>query len=75
MTAALERASRRLEKDSSEARKFIANRLTDCARSGNKSLAALTATAEAAVDEINTGKKPGESWRRRPLKFVSKLAR
>ena len=53
MTAALEQSSKKLRKDSPEARKFIAQRLTACARAGGKSMAVFCEAGEMAVDELD----------------------
>jgi 5,10-methylene-tetrahydrofolate dehydrogenase/methenyl tetrahydrofolate cyclohydrolase len=60
MTAALEQACRQLKNDTPAARQFIANKLKECAKSGQVSLAALTEAAEDAVAHLNGEKKP---WR------------
>ena len=60
MTAALEQACRQLKSDTPAARQFIANKLKECAKSGQVSLAALTEAAEDAVAHLNGKKKP---WR------------
>lgn len=60
MTAALEQACRQLKNDTPAARQFIANKLKECAKSDQVSLAALTEAAEDAVAHLNGEKKP---WR------------
>jgi hypothetical protein len=76
MTAALEQSSQKLERDTPEARKFIADRLTECARRGGRSLPAMMAAATAAVNQLNTGKKSTRKTRRRKLLgFLSSLFR
>ncbi|MBU6461593.1 MAG: hypothetical protein KGK01_13770 [Bradyrhizobium sp.] len=68
MTAALEQSSKKLRKDSPEARKFIANRLTACARAGGKSMAVFYEAGEMAVDELDSSTIA--RWWRRVLKLV-----
>jgi hypothetical protein len=70
MTAALEQACRRLKNDTPAGRQFIANKLKECAKSGQVSLAALTEAAEDAVAHLNGEKKsPG------PAGFLKQLFR
>ena len=64
MTAALEQACRQLKNDTPAARQFIANKLKECAKGGDVSLAGLTEAAEDAVAQLNGEKKP---WRWRGL--------
>jgi hypothetical protein len=53
MTAALERCSKKLKNDTPEARKFIADKLKACARTGRFDQIALTEAGEEAVTELN----------------------
>ena len=63
MTAALEQACRQLKNDTPAARQFIANKLKECAKGGQVSLAALTEAAEDAVAQLNGEKKSSEmAW-------------
>lgn len=69
MTAALEQSSKKLRKDSPEARKFIADRLTACARAGGKSMAVFCEAGEMAVDELDSS-AVAHGWKR-VLKLAS----
>jgi hypothetical protein len=53
MTASLEQACKKLRTDTPEARRFIADRLKECARSGRVGQIALTEAGEEAVAELN----------------------
>jgi len=55
MTASLEQCGKRLKKDTPEARKFIADKLKDCARRGRVSQLALAQAGEEAVAQLNRG--------------------
>jgi hypothetical protein len=72
MTAALEQACRQLKNDTPAGRQFIANKLKECAKSGQVSLAALTESAEDAVAQLNCEKTssragfPKQLFRARP---------
>jgi hypothetical protein len=55
MTASLEQACKQLKVDTPEARKFIANKLKECARRGRISQLGLTEAAEEAVTQLNNG--------------------
>ncbi len=61
MTAALEQACRQLNSDTPAARRFIANKLNECAKGGQVSWAALTEAAEDAVAQLN-GEKKSSGW-------------
>lgn len=70
MTAALEQSCKRLTNDTPEGRKFVADRLKQCARSGRVSMVALTEAGEEAVAALNgvpnsSGGEPKSSggWR------------
>jgi hypothetical protein len=65
MTASLELCGKRLKKDTPEARKFIADRLKECARRGRVTRVALTRAGEEAVAKLNSGTpdKKISSWR------------
>src|SRR5665213_3211825 len=65
MTAALEQSCKKLKNDTPEARKFIADKLKACARSGRKSQIALTEAGEQAVAELNgeNAKRQTVGWR------------
>ena|GEM_PF-6736647 len=54
MTASLEQSCKKLKNDTPEARRFIADRLKDCARSGRVGQIALAETGEEAVAELNS---------------------
>jgi hypothetical protein len=69
MTAALEQSSKKLRKDSPEARKFIADRLTACARAGGKSMAVFCEAGEMAVNELESSTVA--RWWKRPFKLAS----
>jgi urease gamma subunit len=69
MTAALEHACRRLKIDSPEARKFVANKLVECAKSGRRSMAELIEVGEQVVAETNAGGSVSSWWR----KLIGKL--
>jgi hypothetical protein len=53
MTASLEQSCKKLRTDTPEARRFIADKLKECARSGRVSQIALVETGEEAVAELN----------------------
>jgi hypothetical protein len=65
MTASLEQCCKRLQNDTPEARKFIAEKLKDAARRGRISMFALTEAGEQAVAELNGDAQGGNSrgWR------------
>jgi hypothetical protein len=65
MTAALEQCSKKLKNDTPEARKFIADKLKECARRGRASQIALTAAGEAALAELNgsAATRQTRNWR------------
>jgi urease gamma subunit len=64
MTAALEHACRKLRIDTPEARKFVADRLVECAKSGQRSLAELIEAGEQAAAETNAGEAGSCWWRK-----------
>lgn len=63
MTASLEQCCKQLKNDSPEARKFIADRLKECARRGRVGQIALTEAGEEAVAELNGVAPGGGGWR------------
>jgi hypothetical protein len=63
MTAALEQCCKKLKNDTPEARRFIADKLTECAKRGRASQIALTSAAEAALAELN-GRASGRQTRK-----------
>jgi hypothetical protein len=64
MTASLEQCCKKLKNDTPEARKFIADKLKECARRGRVGQIALTEAGEEAVAELNGGTGPGAGvWR------------
>ena len=64
MTASLEQCCKQLKNDTPEARKFIADRLKECARRGRVGQIALTEAGEEAVAELNGSAGPGVGgWR------------
>jgi hypothetical protein len=63
MTASLEQCCKQLKNDTPEARKFIADKLKECARRGRVGQIALQEAGEEAVAELN-GAAPGAGgWR------------
>jgi urease gamma subunit len=64
MTAALEQACRKLKIDTPEARKFVADKLVECANSGRRSMAQLIEAGELAAAEMDAGAF-GTSWWRK----------
>jgi hypothetical protein len=65
MTASLEQCCKQLKNDTPEARKFIADKLKECARRGRVGQIALQEAGEEAVAELNGGAAGGEAggWR------------
>jgi hypothetical protein len=65
MTAALEQSCKKLKNDTPEARKYIADKLKACARTGRVGQIALTEAGEQAVAELNCENTNGEKagWR------------
>ena len=63
MTAALEQSCKKLNDDSPDARKFIAERLKQCARTGRGSMAALSKAGDDAVAELNGSSGDSRGWR------------
>ena len=64
MTASLEHCCKKLGRDTPEARKFVAERLKQCARAGKTAMADLTMAGENAVTELNRSLNAGStSWR------------
>lgn len=55
MTASLEQCCKKLRNDTPEARKLIADKLKECARSGRVGQAALREAGEEVVAELNRG--------------------
>jgi hypothetical protein len=64
MTAALERACKKLKIDTPEARKFVADRLIESAKNGRKSITELIDVGERAAAEANAGKACLSWWRK-----------
>jgi urease gamma subunit len=63
MTAALEHACKKLKIDTPEARKFVADKLIESAKSGRKSIAELIDVGEQAAAETNVGEIHSSWWR------------
>jgi hypothetical protein len=65
MTASLEQACKQLKNDTTEARKFVADRLKESARRGRKSQIALVEAGKGAVAELNSGNTSSQTngWR------------
>ena len=64
MTASLEQCCKKLKNDTPEARKFVADKLKECARRGRVGQIALTEAGEEAVAELNGRAGPGTGgWR------------
>jgi hypothetical protein len=64
MTASLEHCAKKLEKDTPEARKFVAESLKRCARAGKTTMSDLTTAGENAVAELNRSPNARSSgWR------------
>jgi len=63
MTASLEKCCKQLKNDTPEARRFIADRLKDCARLGRVGQIALTEAGEEAVAELNGASPVVGGWR------------
>jgi hypothetical protein len=63
MTASLERCCKQLKNDTPEARKFVADKLKECARSGRIGQIALTEAGEEAVAELNGASSGIGGWR------------
>jgi hypothetical protein len=64
MTAALEHACRKLKADTPEARKFVADKLVECAKSGRRSTAELIEVGEQAAAEANAGGQISSRWQK-----------
>jgi hypothetical protein len=64
MTAALEHVCRKLKIDTPEVRKFVADRLVECAKSGRRSIAELIKAGEQAASETNAGESGSSWWRK-----------
>lgn len=64
MTASLEQCCKQLKNDTPEARKFIADKLKECARRGRVGQIALAEAGKEAVAELNgdPGSRAG-GWR------------
>ena len=66
MTAALEQTCKKLKVDTPEARKFVADKLIESARSGRKSMAHFIEAGEKALAQLDRGvNKSSSSWWRR----------
>ncbi len=64
MTASLERCCKKLGTDTPEARKFVAERLKQCAKAGKTTMSDLTTAGENAVAELNRSLNArSASWR------------
>jgi urease gamma subunit len=72
MTAALEQSCKQLKDDSPEARKFIADKLMEGARSGGVTMAALIEVGKKAVTELNTPTK-ASGGRRKIVQLADRL--
>jgi len=64
MTAALEHACRKLKTDTPETRKFVADKLVECAKTGRRSMAQLIEAGEQAVAEAEAGGSGSSWWRK-----------
>jgi urease gamma subunit len=66
MTAALEQTCKKLKVDTPEARKHVADRLIECAKSGRKSMLHLMEAGEEALAELdkNVTQSPPSWWRK-----------
>ena len=62
MTASLEQCCKKLNSDTPDARRFVADQLKEAARGGKVSLSAQTEVGEAAVAKLNRGDEAG-GWR------------
>jgi hypothetical protein len=64
MTASLEQCCKKLKNDTPGARKFIADKLKECARRGRVGQIALAEAGEEAVAELNSREGQGTAgWR------------
>jgi hypothetical protein len=72
MTAALEQSCKLLRDDSPESRKFIGDKLIECARSGRVTLPALIEVGKNAAAELNAPRKTS-GGRRRIIQLVGHL--
>jgi hypothetical protein len=64
MTAALEQTCRKLKVDTTEALKFVADKLVECAKSGRRSMAHLIEAGEQAAAELDAGESGSSWWRK-----------
>ncbi len=63
MTAALEQSCKKLKNDTPEARKYIADKLKACARTGRVGQIALTEAGEQAVADLENNHVEKAGWR------------
>jgi hypothetical protein len=63
MTAALEQSCKKLKNDTPEARKYIADKLKACARTGRVGQIALTEAGEQAVADLEHNHVEKAGWR------------
>jgi hypothetical protein len=63
MTAALEQSCKKLKNDTPEARKYIADKLKACARTGRVGQIALTEAGEQAVAALENTHVEKAGWR------------
>ena len=65
MTASLEQCCKRLKNDTPEARRFIADKLKECASRGRVGQIALTEAGDRAVAELNSNmpNQQATGWR------------
>jgi hypothetical protein len=75
MTAALEQTCRKLKEDTPEARKFVANKLVECAKGGRRSMAQLIEAGERALVVLDAGKSASTWWRKLIGNQVRKIDR
>jgi len=64
MTAALEQTCKKLKSDTPEARKHVADRLIECAKSGRRSMAHLIEAGEQALVQLEVSRPSSRWWRR-----------
>lgn len=62
MTAAMDNACKRLNPDTSQARKLLAQRIEVAARQGPKTIAAIGVVADQAVRDINGSARQSKGW-------------
>jgi hypothetical protein len=64
MTAALEQTCKKLKSDTPEARKYVADKLVECAKSGRRSLPHLIEAGEQALAQLDLSEPPPSWWRK-----------